>query len=91
MTQQAEKKREVKHKLRLLYANVRGIKSKIPCLKNVFSETNPDIALLSETHLTEDKGLCVEGYTFFGRARKEGKGGGVGIFVKNDKKSIIAP
>ena len=83
--------RDMKQKLKLLYANVRGIKSKIPCIKNVFSETKPDIALFTETHLTEDKGVCVEGYTFFGRPRTTGKGGGVGIFVKNEKKTVIAP
>ena len=81
----------MKQKLKLLYANVRGIKSKMPCIKNVFSETKPDIALFTETHLTEDKGVSVEGYTFFGRPRTTGKGGGVGIFVKNDKKTVIAP
>ena len=67
------------------------MKSKIPCLKNVLSETNTDVALLTETHLTEDKGPLLEGYTFFGKARQGRKGGGVGILVKNDKKSIIAP
>ena len=83
--------KDKKQGLKLLYANVRGIKSKIPCIKNVFSEVKPDIALLTETHMTEDKGVCVDGYTFFGKPRATGKGGGVGIFVKDDKKTIIAP
>ena len=74
-----------------MYANVRGLKSKIACVKDVFSELKPDIALLTETHLAEDKGMRVEGYTYFGKSRKKGKGGGVGIFVKNEKKLIVAP
>ena len=70
----------------LLYANVRGLKSKISCIKEIFADTKPDIALFTETHLTENKGLKVDGYTFFGKARQKGKGGGVGIFVKEEKK-----
>ena len=54
----------------------------MPCIKSVFSEKKPDIALFTETHLSDNKGMNVDGYTFFGKARKEGKGGGVGIFVK---------
>ena len=83
--------RESKQKLKLLYANVRGIKSKMACIKNVFAETKPDIALFTETHLTEDRGASVEGYTFFARSRTTGKGGGVGIFVTDEKKTIVAP
>ena len=76
---------------RLLYANIRGIKSKMACLKNVCEEVEPDVILLTETHLSEDKGVNLIGYTFIGKARKTAKGGGVAIFVKNDKKSIVAP
>ena len=88
--------KNVKHAIkdkqwRLLYANIRGIKSKVACLKSVCEETEPDIVLLTETHLSEDKGINVLGYTFMGRARKTAKGGGVAILVKNDKKSIVAP
>ena len=67
------------------------MKSKIPCIKNIFSEIQPDIALFTETHLTENKGIGIEGYSFFGKARQTGKGGGVGVFVKNTKKHIVAP
>ena len=76
---------------RLLYANVRGLKSKLNCTKNIFEEAEPDIALFSETHLTENKGMKIEGYTYFGRSRSKGKGGGVGIFVKDEKKGQVAP
>ena len=76
---------------RLLYANIRGLKSKVACLKNVCEETDPDVVLLTETHLSEDRGVNFIGYTFIGKARKKAKGGGVGILVKNDKKLIVAP
>ena len=61
------------------------------CIKNVFAEVKPDIALFTETHLTENKGASVEGYTFFAKSRTSGKGGGVGVFVKNEEKANVAP
>ena len=61
------------------------------CVKNVLAETKPDIALFTETHLTEDKGASVDGYTFFAKSRNTGKGGGVGVFVKNELKVDVAP
>ena len=75
----------------LLYANVRGISSKIACVKEVLAETKPDVALFTETHLPDDKGVKVEGYTFFGQSRKNQKGGGVGFLVREDRKSVVAP
>ena len=77
--------------LKILYANMRGMRSKLACLKNTLCEVNVDIGLFCETFLTENKGVQIEGYTFFGRARTTGKGGGVGICVKNDKKTVISP
>ena len=70
---------------------MRGIRSKMACLQNTLSEIDADIGLFCETFLTENKGLKLDGYTFFGNARTTGKGGGVGICVKNDKKSFISP
>lgn len=63
----------------------------MPCIKSVLAEVKPDVALMTETHLTEDRGVIVEGYTFFGKSRTKGKGGGVGIFIKSDLKSTMAP
>ena len=54
-------------------------------------ELQPDIILIAETHLKQNVGAKVHGYTFFGRARTEGAGGGVGIFVNEQKKGVIAP
>ena len=86
------KKRNVKcEKWKIMYANVRGMKSKMTCVKDVLSEIKPDIALFTETHLTENKGVNVKGYTFFGEHRKKQKGGGVGILVLDERKISVAP
>ena len=71
--------------------NDRGLQSKMPSAKNIMSELMPDIVLIAETHLAENKGTRLEGYTFFGNPRKQKKGGGVGIFVKNERKAHLAP
>ena len=80
-----------KQKLKIMYANMRGIRSKMACLQSTLNEIDADVGLFCETFLTENKGLKLDGYTFFGNARTTGKGGGVGICVKNDKKSFISP
>ena len=67
--------------MKVLYANVRGLKSKMTCLKNILCEIRPNIVLLFETLLWDNKGVKIDGYTFFGMARKKGGGGGVGICV----------
>ena len=74
-----------------MYANVRGIKGKIESLKDIAEDLNPEIILLTETHLKQNAGVRMTGYTFFGRPRTEGSGGGVGVMVKNEKKSMVAP
>ena len=61
------------------------------CLTNTLCEVNADVGLFCETFLTENKGIKMDGYTFFGRARTEGKGGGVGISVRNDRKALFSP
>ena len=68
--------------IELLYVNVRGLLSKIASTKEVMSATNASIVCLTETHLTENNGIKIEGYSFFGKAREGKSGGGVGIFVK---------
>ena len=89
-----KKKRVKKQKpdnWKLFYANIRGIRGKKACVNDVFSELSPDIALFTETLLSDNVGIKFQGYTFFGKAREKNKGGGVGICVKNDKKSIVSP
>ena len=74
-----------------MYANVRGLKGKARSITDVSVELKPDIILLAETHLKHNKGVRINGYTFFGRPRTEGAGGGVGVLVSNNRKGIVAP
>ena len=84
-------RKQKKQKIKIMYANMRGIRSKMACLQSTLNEIDADVGLFCETFLTENKGLKLDGYTFFGNARTTGKGDGVGICVKNDKKSFISP
>ena len=58
---------------------------------DVTGDLTPEIILITETHLKHNAGVRMSGYTFFGRSRVSGSGGGVGILVKNDKKPMVAP
>ena len=74
-----------------MYNNVRGIKGKKESIIEVLDEYEPEIFLITETLLKCNTGFNIEGYTFYGKARKNAKGGGVGILVKNEIKNITAP
>ena len=63
----------------LVYANVRGLVGKLASLKEVLSDTKATIACLTETHLSQNKGTLIDGYSFFGKAREGKAGGGVGV------------
>ena len=47
--------------------------------------------LLTETLLPTNNDINIEGYTFFSRARRDRKGGGVGTLIRNDVKHLITP
>ena len=95
--QEEERKRVGKSKKRrtdkwsIFYSNVQGIKSKRNSLINIFEEVSPQIALVTETHLTLNSGIRIEGYTFVGKCREKKSGGGAGIFVENKIKGSVAP
>ena len=72
--------------IKLVYANVRGLISKTASIRELLSETDATVLCVTETHLIEKNGKEVDGYTFFGKARVDKAGGGVGIFVKNTMK-----
>ena len=75
----------------MMYANIRGIKGKRSSLIEHLNSENPQLFLLTETLLQTDNELKIDGYSFFGKARRERKGGGVGILVRNDIKNLIIP
>ena len=75
----------------MFYANTMGITSKKASVISVFSKLAPDIGLFCETHLNDKNSINIEGYSFIGRPRTIGTGGGVGILVKESRKLHIAP
>ena len=74
-----------------MYANIRGIKSKITSLSEILEENNPHLFLITETLLRSNTGIHVKNYTFYGRKRDGKLGGGVGILVRNDLRLNTAP
>ena len=74
-----------------MYANIRGMKSKINGLIEILHDQNPEVFLLTETQLKADTGIQIKGYTMFSRARSNGSGGGVAILVRNDELKHVAP
>ena len=71
-----------------MYANVRGMKSKLSSITTILEECKPELFLITETQLRSNVGINISGYTFHGKKR-EGKGkakvgGGVGVLVRND-------
>ena len=74
-----------------MYANARGLRGKTRAISDISVELKPDLILITETHLKRNNGMKISGYTYFGRPRTEGNGGGVGIFVSNNRKGIVAP
>ena len=63
-------------KLKIMYTNVCGFKGKCSSIIEQLSSEKPHFYLLTETMLTTDTDIQIQGYTFFGKARN-GKGCGV--------------
>ena len=53
----------------------RGVKGKRSSLIEHIHSENPQLFLLTETLLSTDNDINIDGYTFFGKARKD-RGGG---------------
>ncbi len=75
-------------KIKVIHLNIRSLAKKYDQLKLFLTNSNfePDVILLCETHLNErnDKMYPLNNYQFISNCRKEKKGGGVGIYIKND-------
>ena len=50
----------------------------------IVHDCDPQIFLLTETHLRSNIGINIKGYKFYGRKREGKNGGGVGILVRDD-------
>ena len=72
--------------LKIIHQNIRRILSNFDMLQEfLVSHRNIDIAIFSETHLSEENliDLCeLDGYKFLNRNRAHGKGGGVQYVLK---------
>ena len=51
--------------MKLMYTNIRGIKSKIDSLSVILDEVKPTIALIVETHLDETEAIQIPNYEVF--------------------------
>ena len=74
--------------LKIFHQNINGLASKKNIVEALLRETkqNIDILGLSETHLNatiKDPVIEIEGYTFVREDRANGRGGGVGCYIRN--------
>ena len=61
------KKKNKSKNIKILYANVRGFKSKLRDINMVLFDTEPDIAAFVETNLKTQEIIAVSGYTWVGK------------------------
>ena len=57
----SKKKKQSNNKIKILYANVRGLKSKLRDIKLILLDTEPDIATVVETNLKTHEKIAVSG------------------------------
>ena len=74
-----------------MYSNIRGLKGKTSSLIKHLNSENPQLFLLTETFLLRDSDIGIEGFKFFGKARKNRGGGGVGIMVRDELVNVVIP
>ena len=82
----SKKKKQSNNNIKILHANVRGLKSKLRDIKMILFDTEPDIAAFVETNLETQEKIAVSGYTWVGKERQY-KGGGLGYFIKDTIKN----
>ena len=74
--------------LRILYANINGIRSKLESLQSAVDTHNSHIVAITETHSKPPK---LDGYTQWLGKNRTGKGGGVALAVREDYANKIQP
>jgi len=74
-----------KNILTLMHINCRSILGKLNEITNLLEQLSVDILAVSETWLDEPSVdlIHIRGYNFVHRSRTTGRGGGVGLFVKD--------
>ena len=74
---------------KILYVNIRGIKSKVKSLENIVQEEKPALIAIAETILEEKEEIDIEGYHVLPKNKTaEGQGRGILIAVKEEIKHI---
>ena len=79
------------HLWKIMYSNARGIKGKMSSLIEHLNSENPQIFLITNTLLITNSDIGIDGYKFFGKARVDRQGGGIGILVRDDLINVIIP
>ena len=74
--------------LKLLYVNIRGLKSKTDSLANNIEEVDPSVICLVETHLDEAERVQLEGFNLIFRSDKSSDSRGIMVAVKDKLKDI---
>ena len=75
-------------KFKLMYLNIRGLKSKLESLKELVEAESPTLLCLAETHLKKADGLVLDGYEIFRNDREDKDGGSLLLAVKRELSSI---
>ena len=76
-----------KKEVKILYANVRGLRSKIDSLQAAILLYEPDLVMLVETHIIGKSRITIKGYKETILRNRKTKGGGL-LIAKSDKSKI---
>ncbi len=76
-------------KMSIYYLNIRDAKSKWDSFKERIAEIKPSIIALTETWLTKDDEIELEGYDLIFRNERDEKGGGILIAVHNNIRNVV--
>ena len=82
-TRRSMNRKPTKNKLKILYSNARGIKSKMKSLKEIVYSTECDLYSVTEMNLKQNENIVVKGYKWVGKIREKRNGGGNGILIKD--------
>ena len=73
---------------RILYVNIRGLKSKVNSLADIIAEKYPSVICLVETHLAKEDTISIEGYDLIFINDSTSDSGGILIACENILRSI---
>ena len=74
--------------MKIMYHNIRGLKSKLESLCEIVEAGKPDIVAIVETMLDNKDEIQIDGYEIFRNDRITGGGGGILVALKKDLRGI---